>query len=235
MAEKIKKILKGQGVTLFLLALICILLLKMCSMQKGGNVPTVITPVDSTHTTIISNDKDFKELKKENKELYDSLKKYKNQIDHLIQFTHTKEYRVDTVYIHAEPQVVYIADNQGNLVEAKDSVYEYKGQDTDTLKYNLKVGSKVEPSWYALNVKVSEKFTIVNKELGNGVNQTDIQTGTNGEITDVTVYEKKDKTRFWDKFAVGPQVGAGYDVINNKLGVQVGIGVTYNLLPKKKK
>ena len=39
----------------------------------------------------------FKELKKENKELYDSLKKYKDKIDYIVQFYHEKEYNTGQV------------------------------------------------------------------------------------------------------------------------------------------
>ena len=41
--------------------------------------------------------KSFAALKKENKELYDSLKQYKNQIDYIVQFYHEKEYNTGHV------------------------------------------------------------------------------------------------------------------------------------------
>ena len=39
----------------------------------------------------------FRELKKTNKELYDSLKQYKDKIDYIVQFYHEKDYNTGLV------------------------------------------------------------------------------------------------------------------------------------------
>lgn len=233
--KSVLNFIKGHAVSILLLALICILLMKMCSMSNGGGTPgTIVTPTDSTHTTtIISNSEEFKALKKKNKELYDSLKKYKDNVQYVVQFKYKKEYVVDTVYVAKEQGDVFAYDDNHELVALKDSVYEYKS-DQDTINYNLKIASKVEPTWYSMNLGVSERFTIVNKQYGDQ-NVTTIHTDGEGEVTDVTTFNKKKKTNIWERFAIGPSVSGGYDVVNKKVGVQIGVGVTYNLLPKKKK
>ena len=42
-------------------------------------------------------DKSFSSLEKENKQLYDSLKRYKDQISYLVQFTHEKDYNTGNI------------------------------------------------------------------------------------------------------------------------------------------
>ena len=167
-------------------------------------------------------DKLFEDLKYENNKLYDSLKIYKDKIKTVIQFKYQKEYITDTVYITKE-------------IPSNVNVYSYKSKGNDSINYNLKIGSTVEPNWYSLNMSVSDRFTIVTKNNGNGMNVTDIKSDEGGQINNVTVFTKKEKKSILDNFAIGPSITYGYDLHERKPTFVIGASVTYNLLKKKKK
>ena len=173
----------------------------------------------------------FRELKKTNKELYDSLKQYKDKIDYIVQFYHEKDY--NTGEVHTKPvikdSVVY--DTVPMTIPQIARTYEYISEPNDTFQYKLNVNSFTEPNWYSINAKVKNKFTIVNKEEG-GMNHTTIQPNNGGTISDVTVWKKK-KENFWSRFSIGPSVTAGYDVVNKQWGIMAGASVTYDLKKKK--
>jgi hypothetical protein len=75
---------------------------------------------------------------------------------------------------------------------------------------------------------VKNKFTIVNKEEG-GANHITIKPDNGGTITDPTVWKKKEKRSFSDRFSFGPAVTAGYDPLRKEWGVVVGVSVTLDL------
>ena len=157
-----------------LISLICIGLIYFTysKIYNGKIFKENIVYVDSTKTAnVIYDEGSFSDLKKENKELYDSLKKYKDEITYLLQFKYKKEY--DTGKIITK----YVVINGDSIAANEDSVkiYEYGNNENDTIHYNLKIGSKVEPNWYQLRTVVNEKFTIVNKKLDDGVNKTTIE------------------------------------------------------------
>ena len=157
-------------------------------------------------------------LSKFNKNLYDSLKIYKNQIDYLVQFKYEKKY--DTGVIRT--------DTVKEIIHNKDSViktYEYANTN-DTLEYNLKIGSAEKPEWYSLDFKVSDKFTIVNKKFDN-FNKTDIE--SNGIIDDVTILKKKEKKKLFDNISIGPSITMGYDIAKKEPEFIVGFSITYDL------
>lgn len=194
----------------------------------------------------IYENREFVALRTENKALYDSLKQYREQIDYMVQFTYSKSYSTDTVWITKtktktkieKVQVPVMVTQTQTLVDTvyQDAntdetvkTYEYAGTDRDTINYRLQIGSTREPNWYKLDMSLTDQITIVNK-TENGMNETDIQTGKVGVISNVTTFHKSEKTPFWKRFSVGPTVGAGYDVVNKKFGVTVGVGVTFNLI-----
>lgn len=170
---------------------------------------------DTGRYSVIFHDQAIASLKKTNKDLYDSLQVYKDKVDYLLKFKYEKEYSTGTVTIDTTKK---------DTSDVK--VFEYGNNNNDTLNYNLKIGSTVEPKWYKLDLKLSNEFTIVNKRDGD-LNETTIFPSNNGNISDVTVFKKKNK--FWDNFSIGPSVNAGYDIINKQFGVNVGISVTYKL------
>jgi len=172
--------------------------------------------------------KTFKELKKENKELYDSLKQYKDKIDFIVQFTHEKEY--ETGKIETKPNIVdsIVFDTIKISETLMAKTYEYNSEPNDTFQYKLNVNSYTEPNWYSLNVRTKNKFTIVNKEE-DGINHITIGSSNNGNISNVTVFNKKEKRKFLSRFSVGPSVTAGYDIINKQWGIMAGASVTFDL------
>ena len=162
-------------------------------------------------------DEKIKILKDENKELYDSLKVYKDEIDYLIQFKYRKEYIIDTVYCNTTIN--------NDLTE---NVFEYSNVLNDTLNYNLKIGSYYKPNWYKIKFNISEQFTIVNKKYDD-FNVTTVDTkNNNATITDITVFNKKE-TKFIDNFNFGPSITMGYDVINKNMGIMIGLSFTYKI------
>lgn len=170
----------------------------------------------------------FKELKKVNKELYDSLKKYKDKVDYIVQFYHEKEY--NTGEVHTKPIVKdsVIYDTVPVTIPQIAKTYEYTSEPNDTFQYKLNVNSFTEPNWYSIQAKVKNKFTIINK-LENDMNHITIDPGNGGTIVNPTVWKKKEKRSFWDRFAVGPSVTAGYDVVNKQWGIMAGASVTFDL------
>lgn len=210
-----------------LISVICIGLIWFCysKIYNGKFLKEKIVYVDSTKTAnVVYDEGSFSDLKKENKELYDSLKKYKNEITYLLQFKYKKEYdtgKIITKYVTKNGDS--IAANEENV-----KVYEYGNNENDTIHYKLKIGSKVEPNWYQLHTVVNEKFTIVNKKLDNGVNKTTIDTHNKGDVSNITILKKKEKT-FWKRFSVGIGTTAGYDPINKNFGITIGPSITFDL------
>lgn len=171
----------------------------------------------------------FKELKKVNRQLYDSLKQYKDKIDFIVQFYHEKEYNTGKIdYIKPTIKDSTVYDTIPFTIPSIARTYEYITEPNDTFQYKLNINSFTEPNWFSLNVKTKNKFTIVNKDEGDGVNHITINPETGGVISDPTVF-KKDKRSFWNRFSIGPSVTAGYDVVNKQFGIMAGASVTFDL------
>jgi hypothetical protein len=198
-------------------------------LQKKQKEIDEIEYTDTTGTYHkIYYEKKFKELKKENRELYDSLKKYKDKIDYIVQFYHEKEY--NTGQVHTKPNIIdsVVYDTIPYVVPPIAKTYEYLNEPNDTFQYKLNVNSFTEPNWYSIQAKVKNKFTIVNKEEGD-VNHITIEPGNGGNITNTTVWKKKEKRTVWNRFSFGPGVTAGYDPINKQWGVVVGVTASFDL------
>ena len=172
----------------------------------------------------------LKELKNENKALYDSIKNQKNEIDYLVQFKYRKNYVIDTVFIDRE---INNNSTNENIVDSLINVYSYKNEINDTLNYELKIGSIAEPNWYQINLSISDEFTIINKNYGE-LNRIDIDASNNSEISDVIVINPKKKYNPLNQLSIGPSITGGYDVINKQWGLMVGVSVVYNLIPNNK-
>ena len=173
---------------------------------------------DNKSTTIVYEQK-LESLKKINRDLYDSLKIYKDEIDYLVQFKYKKDYVIQDTITKIDTT---------NINEINEYTYSNK-EKNDTLNYQLKIGSKIEPNWYTINFQIADKFTIVNKEI-NDINETTIQPSTNnGQITDVTVLKQKEKFNLKDKVAIGPSITSGFSIVDKKFDVIVGISATLDL------
>jgi hypothetical protein len=185
-----------------------------------------VEAIDSTNTySKVYYDTEISNLKKKNKELYDSLQVNRDKVSYLLQFKYQKEYTTGVVHVKDKNQ----ASTEQTIIptiEEKDSTYTYSSVPNDTMMYKLQVNSSREPNWYSLNVKMSDRFTIVNKSDDNGLNVITIDPQNNGSISDVTTFKKKQKKTFFQHFHVGPSVTAGYDPINKQWGVMIGVGVT---------
>ena len=172
---------------------------------------------DKTYVRIYESQK-IEKLKKENEQLYDSIKTLKN-VESAIEVRYKYKYKTDTVFVEKS-----LAN-----VQPKDSIYNFHS-DNDTVNYNLKVKAN-DLQWYTMDFSINDKFTIVNQNENNQ-NKTTINHSDNMTIEGTTVYHKQDNTNKWyNRFAVGPTIGVG---INQKgqIGTYLGVGVTFNLLKK---
>ena len=61
------------------------------------------------------------------------------------------------------------------------------------------------------------------------MNHVTIQPNDGGSVSNVTVFKKKEKRSFWDRFSIGPSVTAGYDVVNKQWGIMAGASATFDL------
>lgn len=192
------------------------------AIKRTNNTRNLIDNVEFIDSTNKFNkiyyDTTINNLKKKNAELYDSLKDCRDQITYLVQFKYEKTYSTGKV----KPK------KETTIPDTTSITYEYGNSETDTLNYRLKINSQKEPNWYSLDVTVSDKFTIVNKSGDDGMNLITIDGENHGDISDVTVFKKKDKSyRLKDHIYTGPTVTAGYDMLNNNFGVMVGWSVGY--------
>ena len=215
----IEKIKKAFNVIMYVLAFLAVAnavysLVVDCS---EGRKPSAVSFKDSTGVyNKLYYESEIAELKKENKELYDSLESSKEKIAFLVQFTASKKYSTGKVTVKEDTAVT---------VESK--TFEY-GDTNDTLSYSLKINSEKEPNWYSLDIFTKDRYTIVNDAYEGGFNHLTID-GWTSNISDVTVFKKSEKTSLIKRFVVGPTISFGYDLSNNRLSPIVGIGVTYNL------
>lgn len=164
----------------------------------------------NTYTKIYDSQK-IEALKAENKSLYDSIKHLKN-VESVVEVRYKYFYKTDTIFVN------------NNDTTKKDSIYHYSSN-TDTISYNLDISGK-QIYWHKLDFTLNNKFLIVTKEK-NGKVETNINTDI-GNVENATIWHRKNKS-FKDRFVIGPQVGAGYDLLNKKSGLFVGFGVTYDL------
>ena len=227
MTEFFKKIYRKYYswiITLLIVVIVALIAYFNYKLHEKEKKIDEIEIVDTTGTYHkVYYEKKFKELKKENKELYDSLKQYKDKISYLVQFSHENKY--NTGEVHTKPIVKDSAINNENKVA---KTYEYTSEPNDTFQYKLNVNSFTEPNWYSIQATVKNKYTIVNKEYED-VNHITIKPDDGGTISDVTVWKKKEKRSFWDRFSFGPGVTAGYDPINKQFGVVIGASATFDL------
>ena len=149
-------------------------------------------------------------LKKENNELYDSIKRLKN-VESAVEIKYVYKFKTDTIKVN-------------EFKETDDSVYQY-AQKNDTIDFKVNVKAK-DLKWVQTDLKINDKFTIINKEL-EGLNQTMVSGSDNVEIQNVDAWHRKDKQKWYNNFVISPQVGVGVGMINKKLDVYVGVGVGY--------
>ena len=223
------------GITMVVAIFMCLIGVHMCRKLKKAKKIEYTDSICVHHVKY--NDGKFSDLKKENEQLYDSLKKYKKQIDYLVQFTYEKTYTTNKVVIKKESdaQQTYTKNQDGNLVEniEEAKTYEYSNEPNDSINYQLKINSTREPNWYSLDVKMHDRITIVNKNEGNGDNHLTISTDNKAEISNTTVFKKKRKKNIFNKIAIVPGIYYGYDIKNKSIGYGVAVTIGYNIFGTK--
>lgn len=181
---------------------------------------------ENTYVRIYQSQK-LSELKKQNKELYDSISKLKNvESGMIIKFR--EHYNTDTIYVNKfemKRDTIRITTNNNETVEKVDSIYHY-AQDNDTVNLSIEVKAK-EMEWCKADFTIHDQFIIINREK-DGVNQTTINHSDNTTIEGTTMWHKKNNKKWYQKFSVSPQIGVGYGMLNKKFDTYVGFGVTYD-------
>jgi len=163
--------------------------------------------------------KTISELKKENRELYDSIKKLKDSKDvkQAAIISYKYKYKGETIKIDRE------------IPLPNDSVYTF-AKESDSISYSAKVKSQVKPEWVAVDITLKDKITIINKEK-DGKNETTITTSTSGGTIDDAYFFNKDtkKDSFFNRFSVGLTIGAGYGITSRTPDIFIGVGVNFRL------
>lgn len=167
---------------------------------------------DNTYAKIYDS-RSIADLKRENRALYDSLKKKSDMTpDIALEIKYKYRYKTDTI-------------KSKEFVLQKDSIYHYS-HNNDTIETNIDIKAK-DLSWCKVDATINDKFTIINRRQGNHNQITVTPQSKNVEIQNVTAWHKK--TSWKDRFGFGPSVGVGYGVINRKPDVFVGFTVTYHI------
>lgn len=163
----------------------------------------------------IYDSQEIESLKKENRSLYDSIARLKN-VESAVEIKYLVREKTDTVYAERFVQE-----------ELPDSTIYHYVEDNDTVKWNVDICAQ-ELKWFNGKVEIHDQFRIINVNDGDN-NVMTVQHPSNVEVEDLTVWRKKTATKWYQRFHVGPQVGVGYGIFNNKPDVYVGVGVQYDL------
>lgn len=207
MSERVKKIITiVQWIVIVILLGTCVYM--FFNDRKDSTKQETIVQTDNTYVKTYESQK-LKELEKENKALYDSIKNLSN-LESAVEIKYVYRFKTDTVYV-------------SSIDAGNDSVYKYT-YDNDTLRYDLAIKAK-ELKWHKTNFELNDKFTIVNTE-NNGNVTTIIGHSPNAEIEDVTTWHNKKK--FWDNVYYGPSISVGYGVFNKKPDIFVGFSIGWN-------
>lgn len=196
-----------QWICIIVLLLICIF-----GYRKYNNVleKNIEYQKENTHIKIYESQK-INELKKENKELYDSIKKF-SDVESAIEIRYKYKYVTDTLKV---TEFAYLEN---------DSVYHYE-ENNDTISLMIDLKAK-ELEWVTNKIIINDKFQIINRE-NNNLNENIIHHNPNVEIESVTAWHKQNNKKWYNNFHFGIQAGYGWGCINNKPDFFIGAGVTY--------
>ena len=165
-------------------------------------------------------------LKRENRELYDSIKKL-NDVESGMVIKFREHYVTDTImvdkFVVQRDTIRVVADNN-KVYESVVSIYHYT-QNNDTVNLDIDIKAK-ELQWCKADFTISDQFMIINREK-DGVNQTLINHSDNATIESTTMWHRKDTKKWYQRFTTSPQIGVGYGMINRKVDTYVGVGVGY--------
>lgn len=207
LSDNVKKIIDIlQWVIIALSIVACIFIYKNNNKIVSDNI---IQSNNERYIKIYDSQK-ISSLEKENKELYDSIKKL-NNINSAIEIRYKYKYSTDTLYI-----------NENNHM--KDSLYTYT-YDNDTIYYKLSLLAK-DLKWHQEDFEINDKFTIYNKEDGDKIT-TIIDHSPNVEIEGTTMWKKKKTIK--DRFFYGPSIGVGYGFLNKNFDIFIGASIGFDL------
>ena len=153
-------------------------------------------------------------LRKENRELYDSIRRL-NDVESAIEIRYKYKYVTDTI---TKTEFVY---------NTNDSIYHYHN-DNDTITCDIDVKAN-NLEWIQNRFTINDRFMIINREK-DGMNQTFINHGENTTVDAVDTWHRiEDKQKWYKNFHLGIQAGFGYGVFNRKPDIFIGVGVSYDL------
>ena len=165
---------------------------------------------DSLHTyTSLYPSASFNSLKRENKELYNEVKRLKD-LKEVIKYKYRTEYRTDTIYI----------SNLSDDVINNDTTYRLSNE-TDSISYSLLANVTGKLNYYKLYFKLSDTFKITRQE-DNRFNRLNISSD-NGRIEGVTRWQKRTP-----RLNVGLNAGIGYGILSKRPDLFVGVGFCFN-------
>lgn len=212
---------------IFIIALIVMLVIQGVNYQQAKKdlVTSAEYNKENTYVRIYESQR-LDKLKRENRELYDSIKKL-NDVESGMVIKFREHYVTDTImvdkFVVQRDTIRVVADNN-KVYESVDSIYHYT-QNNDTVNLDIDIKAK-ELQWCKADFTISDQFMIINREK-DGVNQTLINHSDNATIESTTMWHRKDTKKWYQRFTISPQIGVGYGMINRKVDTYVGVGVGY--------
>lgn len=211
----------------FIIGLIAMLVMQGINYNqvKKDLVTAIEFNKESTYVRIYES-KRLDKLKRENKELYDSISKLQDVESGIIIKFH-EHYNTDTLFVdrfEVKYDTVKIVLNNNEHIQSIDSVYHYT-QDNDTVKMDIEIKAK-EVEWCKTDFSIYDQFMIINREK-DGVNQTIINHSDNTTIDNTTMWHRKNNRKWYQNFVISPQIGVGYGTFHKKLDTYVGAGISY--------
>ena len=211
----------------FIIGLIAMLVIQGVNYQqtKKDLVTSAEYNKENTYVRIYESQR-LDKLKRENRELYDSIKKL-NDVESGMVIKFREHYVTDTImvdkFVVQRDTIRVVADNN-KVYESVVSIYHYT-QNNDTVNLDIDIKAK-ELQWCKADFTISDQFMIINREK-DGVNQTLINHSDNATIESTTMWHRKDTKKWYQRFTISPQIGVGYGMINRKIDTYVGVGVGY--------
>lgn len=211
----------------FIIGLIAMLVIQGVNYQqtKKDLVTSAEYNKENTYVRIYESQR-LDKLKRENRELYDSIKKL-NDVESGMVIKFREHYVTDTIMVDkfvAQRDTIRVVADNNKVYESVVSIYHYT-QNNDTVNLDIDIKAK-ELQWCKADFTISDQFMIINREK-DGVNQTLINHSDNATIESTTMWHRKDTKKWYQRFTISPQIGVGYGMINRKVDTYVGVGVGY--------
>lgn len=212
---------------IFIIALIVMLVIQGVNYQQAKKDLVTSAEYNKENTYIrIYESQRLDKLKRENRELYDSIKKL-NDVESGMVIKFREHYVTDTIMVDkfvVQRDTIRVVADDNKVYESVDSIYHYT-QNNDTVNLDIDIKAK-ELQWCKADFTISDQFMIINREK-DGVNQTLINHSDNATIESTTMWHRKDTKKWYQRFTISPQIGVGYGMINRKVDTYVGVGVGY--------